>query len=116
MDIKYFEPLKTIIDLTIDKKETILFFLKPQMKNKLLNYDLITDKKFYINDNIFCIKKNNLKNEYNGKIKNIIKDKLCVKVNNYYVSINPDHYYIFVKPDTSKKNDRQFFESLLKIL
>ena len=45
-------------------------------------------------------KKKNLKNEYNGKIKNIIKDKLCVKVNNYNVSINPDHYYIFVKPDT----------------
>jgi len=116
MDIKQFEPLKTIIDLTTDKKETILFFLKPKLKNKLLEYELITNNKYYINDNIICIKKNNLQNEYSGKINNVTKKKISMKMNNYNVSINPDHYYIFIKPDTSKKNDRQFFESLLKIL
>ena len=62
------------------------------------------------------IKKNNLKNDFTGKITEICKNKLCLKVNNYNVKINPNHYYIFIKPNTSKKNDRHFFESLLKVL
>ena len=48
MDI---EPLKTIIDLTTDKKDTILYFLSNKLKFLLEDYELIDDE-FYLNDNI----------------------------------------------------------------
>ena len=115
-DLQLFEPLKSIIDVTSDKKNTILYFLSLDLKKKLTEYNLCEDNDFYLNDFIICIKKNNLKNDFTGKITEICKNKLCLKVNNYNVKINPNHYYIFIKPNTSKKNDRHFFESLLKVL
>jgi len=114
MDILYFEPLKTIINLTTDKKETILYFLSDKLNEKLEDYDLV-DNNFYLNDYLVCIKKNNLENEYSGKIM-CIDDLITLKVNNYNVTINPNIYYTFVKQNTSKKNDRQFYKSLLEKL
>ena len=118
MDIKYFEPLKTIIDLTTDKRETIRFFLSPKQKTLLKDYELIEDNNFYLNDYIVLVKRNNLETEYKGKVICVDDDEnhLTIKNNNYNVTIDPDVYYIFIKPNTSKKNDRQFFESLLKKL
>ena len=110
MDIQYFEPLKTIIDLTTDKRETIMFFLSPKQKTLLKDYELIEDNNFYLNDYIVLVKRNNLETEYKGKV-------ICVDDDENRLTIkNPDVYYIFIKPNNSKKNDRQFFESLLKKL
>jgi len=114
MDI---EPLHTIIDLTTDKKSTILFFLSNALKALLQDYELEEDN-FYLNDTIQCIKKNNLSNDIHGRIKSIdeYSDKITLKKNNYNVTINTNEYYIFIKPVTSKNNDRQFYKSLLEKL
>jgi hypothetical protein len=114
MDI---EPLKTIIDLTTDKKDTILYFLSNKLKLLLEDYELIDDE-FYLNDKIVCIKKNNLSKDCYGKINCIdeYSDRITVKKNNYNITIDPDKYYIFVKPVKSKNNDRQFYKSLLEKL
>ena len=95
-----------------------MFFLPIKLKILLENYELVEDNDFYLNDFIFLIKRNNLTNEYKGKIVSIdeIMNRLTIKNNNYNVTIDPDIYYIFIKPNTSKNNDRQFFESLLKKL
>ena len=63
MDIINIEPLKTIIDLTTDKKETIMFFLSTKLKILLEDYELVDDNNFYLNDYIVLIKRNNLTNE-----------------------------------------------------
>ena len=118
MDIIDIEPLKTIIDLTTDKRETIMFFLSTKLKILLEDYELSEDNDFYLNDYIVLIKKNNLINEYKGKIICIdeIINKITIRNNNYNVTIDPEKYYIFIKPNTSKNNDRQFFKSLLEKL
>ena len=56
MDIEKLEPLKTIINLTTDKKLTILFFLNESLQSKLKDYDLIDDT-YYLNDYVSVIKK-----------------------------------------------------------
>ena len=114
MDI---EPLKTIIDLTTDKKSTICFFLSNSLKLLLEDYELCEDN-FYLNDTIQCIQKNNLSHDIHGKIKAIDEytDRITLRKNNYNITIDPNKYYIFIKPVTSKNNDRQFYKSLLEKL
>ena len=51
------EPLKEIIRLTTNKKNTILYFLSDELKNKLQDYELVENDDFYLNDKIICIKK-----------------------------------------------------------
>lgn len=110
------EPLKEIIRLTTNKKNTILYFLSDELKNKLQDYELVENDDFYLNDKIMCIKKNNLQKEYYGKIICIDKNILTVKQNNVFLSFNYNDYYVFFKKMKSLKNDRQFFESLLEKL
>ena len=45
-----YEPLKSLIDLTTNKKNTILYFLSDTLKNKLKEYELCNDGEFYLND------------------------------------------------------------------
>ena len=62
-----YEPLKSLIDLTTNKKNTILYFLSDTLKNKLKEYELCNDE-FYLNDYVVGIKKNNLDKDFIGKI------------------------------------------------
>ena len=64
MDI---EPLKTLLSYSNDKKDTILTFLDKSVREKVIKLEY-EDEKFYINDRIYCIKRNTLELEYNGKI------------------------------------------------
>ena len=110
------EPLKVIISLTTNKKNTILYFLTDELKKSLAEYELIENDDFYLNDKIICIKKNNLQKEYYGKIICIDNQTLTIKQNNSFISFSHNDYYIFLKKSKSLKNDRQFFESLLEKL
>ena len=69
---------------------------------------------FYLNDNVSVIK-NNLENQYNGKII-CVNDNVTIKNNQYNITIDSNLYYIFVKRNLSKNNDRQFYKSLLEKL
>ena len=115
MDIQRLEPLKTIIDLTTDKKLTILFFLNDSLQNKLKDYELIEDT-YYLNDYVCIIQKNNLENICNGKIINVNDNEITIKNNQHNITITNDLYYVFVKRNLSKNNDRQFYKSLLEKL
>ena len=115
MDIQHLEPLKTIIDLTTDKKLTILFFLNDNLQCKLRDYELIDDT-FYLNDFVCIVKKNNLENIYNGKIISVNDNEITIKNNQHNITIDTDLYYVFVKRNLSKNNDRQFYKSLLEKL
>ena len=110
-----YEPLKSLIDLTTNKKNTILYFLSDKLKIKLKEYELCDDG-FYLNDYVVGIKKNNLDKDFIGKIVCIDNNEITIKVNQYNVTINPNIYYMFIKKNTSKNNDRQFYKSLLEKL
>lgn len=115
MDINQLEPLKTIIDLTTDKKLTILYFLNETLQNKLKDYELINDT-FYLNDFVCLIKKNNLENTCNGKIISVNGNEITIRNNQHNITLDSKLYYVFIKRNLSKNNDRQFYKSLLEKL
>lgn len=110
------EPLQKIINLSNDKKNTLIYFLDPDIIKKIYKHDL-EFKNFYINDKIFCIKRNTLELSLEGKILCIDNHRIGVKKNkNITIYINPKKYYIFVKQSTQKQNQKEFFKKLLEEL
>jgi hypothetical protein len=113
MDI---EPLKTILSYSNDKKDTLLNFLEKRVREKIIKLEY-EDKRFYINDKIYCIKRNTLELEYIGKIYCIEDDNIGIKLSNVRnVNINPDKYYIFVKIKSKDMKKRDFYKQLLEQL
>ena len=113
MDI---EPLKNILDWSDDKKETLLYYLPNIVKEKVHKLELEEDK-LYIQDRIFCIKKNTLELEHNGNIIYIENGKIGLKISSIKtVNINPQDYYIFVKCKKTISKQRDFMKQLLEQL
>ena len=107
------EPLKTILDLTNNKQDSIVFFLSDNVKSQLNNYYLYDkqNKDIFINQYIICVKKNNLQIEVKGKIISINNDNICISINNIYNKyVNISQYYTFLKNSKSKSNDRDFLK------
>lgn len=113
MDI---EPLKTLMSYSNDKKDTLLNFLEKRVREKVIKLEY-EDERFYINDKIFCIKRNTLELEYIGRIYCIDDDSIGIKLSNVRnVNINPDKYYIFVKVKSKDMKKRDFYKQLLEQL
>ena len=114
------EPLKTIMSLSNNKKETLLIFLSNEIKQKVTDLTLI-DSDYYINDKVYCIRKDNLQLEIVGKI--VIIDtlkydsvKLGIQISNVRQQcIKSDEYYTFIQKKR-KSNQRELMQELLKQL
>jgi len=67
--LKY-EPLKSILDLTDNKQDSIVFFLKDEIKSKMNNYYLYEEKNndIFLNQLIICIKRCDLSLDIKGRI------------------------------------------------
>jgi hypothetical protein len=114
-----YEPLKSILDLTENKQDSIVFFLNDEIKSKMNNYFFYEEKNkdIFINQLVICIKKSDLSLYIKGKIVSIKKNNIGINVNNLYTKyINMNLYYIFLKDKKSKSSDAEFFEHLLKNL
>lgn len=110
------EPLQKIMNLSNDKKNTLLYFLDPNIIQKVYKHDLEFNQ-FYINDKVFCIKRNTLELSYEGKILCIDNKRIGIKKTKHItIYINPKKYYIFVKQSTNAKNQKDFFKKLLEEL
>ena len=107
--------LNSIMKISNDKKDTLMYFLSPNLQDIIRPFELVYKNKLYLNDKIYCISKSNLQLEYTGLIKHI-DEKILIKNNRLPLYIDPKNYYIFVQPSQNKKSDRLFFESLLKKL
>ena len=114
------EPLQTIMSLSNNKKETLLLFLSNEIKQKVKDLTLI-DSDYYINDKIYCIRKDNLQLEIVGKI--VIIDTLNHKSMNLGIQISnvrqqcieTDEYYTFIQKKRTS-NQRELMQELLKQL
>ena len=114
-----YEPLKSILDLTDNKQDSIVFFLNDEIKSKMNNYYYYDEKNkdIFINQLIICIKKCDLSLDIKGKIVYIKKNNIGININNLYTKyIDMNLYYIFLKDKKSKSSDAEFFEHLLKNL
>ena len=116
--LKY-EPLKSILDLTDNKQDSIVFFLKDEIKSKMNNYYLYEEKNndIFLNQLIICIKRCDLSLDIKGRIVSIKNNIVGININNLYTKYIPMNlYYIFLKDKKSKNSDAEFFEHLLKNL
>ena len=107
--------LNSIMKISNDKKDTLMYFLSPDVREIIKPFELVYKNKLYLNDKIYCISKSNLQLEYTALIKHI-DEKILIKKNKLSVYIDPKKYYIFVYPSQNTKSDRLFFESLLRKL
>lgn len=113
MDI---EPLKSLLEGETDIKDTLLYYLKRSVRDKVikLNYE---DKKLYVNDRIYCIKRNTLELEHIGNITSIDKNVISLKITTVKgININRNKYYIFVKVKKNDVKKRDFMKNLLEVL
>ena len=113
MDI---EPLKTLLSYSNDKKDTILTFLDKSVREKVIKLEY-EDEKFYINDRIYCIKRNTLELEHIGNITSIDENRISLKITTVKsITINKDNYYIFIKVKKNDMKKRDFMKNLLEVL
>ena len=115
MEIKNIEPLQTILQISKDKKETLLYFLSLDVKKRVIDCEL-EEKDFYINDRVFCIKRNTLELDAVGKIICIDDETLGIKCHNMNKYINSKKYYIFIKLKKEIQSQREIFKKLLESL
>jgi len=113
MDI---EPLASILEWSENKKETLISFLPQNVKMKVQKLEL-EEEKLYVQDRIFCIKRNTLELEHDGNIIYIDNNKIGLKISNIKtVRIDPQKYYIFVKCKKTVSKQREFMKQLLEQL
>ena len=106
--------IKNIMDISVNKRETLFVFLTDDLKYKYRKYELKYYKNLYINDIVHCIRRDTLDFEYKGRIKHIDEQiNIVYNGRNYY--LNPDEYYFLNKEVKSTKNLREFYQSLLNL-
>jgi len=112
------EPLQSILNL-YQEKEIILKHYLPRSSTKYLEnheyvYDLDT---LFLNDRLVFIKKSTGEIYKKGVIIKLTEDKITIK-NGMNISLPKSDYYLFryMKKNISKKQNRKFYEELLKSL
>ena len=110
------EILQSIMKMSNDKRSTLLYFLDDNTRYKVQKYNMVDKEDLYLKNSLIFINKMTLEIEYEGIIEYMKDDKITIRKNNYHRNIEPNNYYIFIKKDMSKKDNREFFEELLKKL
>uniref|UniRef100_A0A6C0KZ13 Uncharacterized protein n=1 Tax=viral metagenome TaxID=1070528 RepID=A0A6C0KZ13_9ZZZZ len=110
------EPLRSLMETAVDKKDTLMYFLKKDVREKVIQFDY-EDESFYINDRIYCIQRNTMELKYTGRIISIDDEKISIQLTSVRnVTIDKDKYYIFVKTQKKYKKKRDFMKQLLEEL
>lgn len=112
------EPLKDILTIYEDKERVLRMFLPLSSTRHLDEYEYIYDlDTLFLNDKIIMIRKSTGEIYKKGTIIKITGDKLTIK-NGMNISLPKNDYYTFryLKRYKSKKNNRKYYEELLKSL
>ena len=113
------EPLKSILEIYDDKQKVLLQYLPDESTKSLPNHEYVQDlDTLFLNDRIVCVKKSSGKIHKKGIVIKITEMKVTLKTTTMNISLVKDDYYIFryLKKNNSKKNNRKFYEELLKSL
>uniref|UniRef100_A0A6C0CWU2 Uncharacterized protein n=1 Tax=viral metagenome TaxID=1070528 RepID=A0A6C0CWU2_9ZZZZ len=109
------EILETYLKLSKDKESSLKDFLDDNTLKQINKYKLVDD--IYLNDSVVLIKKNTLKIDHIGKVYRSNNNRISLrKSNGVNITVNMNHYYVFVKRVKNKNNDRIFYEMLLNHL
>ena len=108
------EPLKSILEWSPDKKDTLLYYLPYEVKKKVFRLDL-EEKSLYVQDRVQCVRRDTFEIEHGGTILFIENGKIGLKITSVKtVTINPNEYYIFVRNKKSISKKREFMKQLLE--
>ena len=113
------EPLKGVLSIYENKQKVLLQYLPSESVKTLSNHEYVQDlETLFLNDRLVLIKKSSGKIHKKGIIIKITDKKITLKTTNVNISLPKDDYYIFryIKKNNSKKNNRKFYEELLKSL
>ena len=112
------EPLKNILTIYEDKERVLRMFLPLSSTKHLDEYEYVQDlDTLFLNDRIIFISKSTGEIYKKGTIIKITEDKITIK-NGMNISLPKNDYYTFryLRKNKSRKNNRQFYEGLLKSL
>ncbi len=107
------EPLKSVLEWSYDKKETLLYYFPTEVKKRVLNMNY-EDKDFYLGEYVCCVKRNTFDIDTCGKIITNEKGRLGIKmtsVKNVYIRL--EDYYIFIRCNKGVNTQREFLKTLL---
>ena len=110
------EPLKNILNIYDDKDKILKIFLPKDTTKNLNEYEYILDLDIlFLNDRIIFINKSTGELYKKGTIIKITENKITIK-NGMNISLPKNDYYIFryMKKYNNKKNNRKYYEELLK--
>ena len=110
------EPLKTLLSYSTNKHQTLFEFLSEPLQKQLVNSNY-TEDQYYLNDKIYCVRRDNLQLEITGKLFQIDDDKLGIRISpvrNQYIHRN--NYYTFIQTKKSVQTQRKLMEQLMKQL
>jgi hypothetical protein len=113
------EPLKSILDIYENKQKVLLQYLPSESVKNLSNHEYVQDlETLFLNDRLVLIKKSSGKIHKKGIVIKITEMKITLKTTTMNISLPKEDYYIFryMKKNNSKKNNRKFYEELLKSL
>ena len=110
------EPLKSILEWSDNKKETLLYYVPPEVKEKIINLKYEEDT-FYIGEYVCCIKRSTFEIDTCGKVIMNDNNRLGIKMTSVKtVYITPSEYYIFVRCKKAVNTQRDFLKKLLNQL
>jgi hypothetical protein len=110
------EPLKRLMEVSKDKKDTLLYYVPPSIKELIYEMDY-EESDFYISDRVYLISKQTFEMEACGRIISIEDSKLAIKKNSSTtLYIDPNEYYVFIKPPKKVITQRKLLESLMETL
>ena len=114
------EPLQSILKVYKDKNKVFMDYLDQETIRKLKNHIFFEEKEqdLYLNDMISFVTKNTGKLFKKGKIIAIDENKITIKSSSYYLTLDKNEYYIFIRQRKNKnnKNDRDFYKALFNSL
>jgi hypothetical protein len=114
------EPLHNLLTIYGDKHKVLLHYLPNKSTKKLENHEYVLDlETIFLNDRLVFISKETGKIYNSGSVIKITEDKITIKGRSRCnLSLKKDDYYLFryLKKNKSKKDNRKFYEELLKSL
>ena len=116
-------PLKNLLIIynDSDKEKVLLNYLPNESTRKLDNHEYVQDlETLFLNDRLITINKQTGKIYKSGTTIKITEGRITIKDKNSRnnVSLKKEEYYLFryLKKNKSKKDNRKFYEELLKSL
>lgn len=113
------EPLQTLLKIYKEKHSCLLHYLPNETTSQFRNHEFL-DEEFetlYLDEMIILVSKSTGLIEQKGKTIKINENQITLRVQNKYnLCFQKDDYYIFKKQKRKKKNEKEFYESLLKNL